>query len=296
MRLKINMLHYLQQEYDWRSAALTAAYDELPLWSAAPGQLLLEEFPYAGCRDLLDIGCGTGFPLLLLARRLGPRARAYGVDSWAAALARAADKCRAWGLSHVTLLEQDAVQIALPDQSIDRIASNLGLLNFEDVGGVLGECRRLLRPDGRLCISTNLRGTFQEYYAAFEEVADADLKPKIQSQAQHRHDLPALRQLFDQHGFDCLRIVEDAFSMTYADGTAFLHDYFIGMGFLPSWKALVPPADQMRVFAALETRLNAIAAKEGRLRFTIPIAYLELRLGNRPPSTGGNPVVERGND
>jgi ubiquinone/menaquinone biosynthesis C-methylase UbiE len=35
---------------------------------------------------VLDVGCGTGFPLLELAERLGPDARLHGVDPWVPAM------------------------------------------------------------------------------------------------------------------------------------------------------------------------------------------------------------------
>ncbi len=277
------MPDYLHKTYDWRSAAMSDAFDELPLWSAFPGQLLLENIPYARQRRILDLGFGTGFPLLLLARRFGPDVEVFGADTWEEALERAARKCEAWGLHNVTLLLQGADHIDLPSQSIDLITSNLGLNNFQDVAAVLAECRRLLRPDGRLCISTNLRGTFAEYYAAFEAVSDDRLRSKIQQQAGHRQDMKGLRSLFETQGFEVVQEVEDLFTMTYADGSAFLRDYFIGMGFLPDWKALVPEADQSQVFTALEMRLNAIAATAGRLRLTVPIAFLELKLTHTKP-------------
>ena len=53
-------------------SALTAAYDELPLWSAPFGLKLLEVVALRPGIVALDIGCGTGFPVLELAQRLGP--------------------------------------------------------------------------------------------------------------------------------------------------------------------------------------------------------------------------------
>jgi len=38
---------------------------------------------------VLDIGCGTGFPLFELAHQLGPSAKLIGVDIWEPAILRA---------------------------------------------------------------------------------------------------------------------------------------------------------------------------------------------------------------
>jgi arsenite methyltransferase len=243
-----------------------------------PGQLPLENLPYAGQQSVLDIGCGTGFPLLLLARRFGPSVKVYGVDNWQAAMVRTRQKIAAWELENVTLIEADAQCIDLPDRSIDLITSNLGLNNFENVSAVLGECKRLLKPNGKLCLSTNLYGTFAEFYAAMKAVAPPELQAKIQSQEGHRYALNDLQKLLERHGFQTVKSVSQTFTMTYANGTAFLNDYFIGMGFLPSWIALVDEAARPKYFVQVESRLNAIASSMGKLVLTVPIATLEMQV------------------
>jgi arsenite methyltransferase len=50
------------------------AYDELPLWSAPFGLLLLERVPIRADQAVLDVGAGTGWLALELAERCGPRA------------------------------------------------------------------------------------------------------------------------------------------------------------------------------------------------------------------------------
>ena len=73
--------------FDAADSRDVALYDELPLWSALAGQLLLEHVTLASRRSILDLGCGTGFPLLELAERLGRGAHVVGLDPWAGACA-----------------------------------------------------------------------------------------------------------------------------------------------------------------------------------------------------------------
>ena len=94
-------LSFLDFEPDFASPAVIAAYDELPLWSAMFGLLLLEEIPLTNVRAALDVGCGTGFPLIELAERLGPSVDVHGVDVWSGALARAREKIAARGTPNV---------------------------------------------------------------------------------------------------------------------------------------------------------------------------------------------------
>jgi SAM-dependent methyltransferase len=66
---------YLDFQIDFGAPDTVSAYDELPLWSAMTGLLLLEHVELKSDARVLDVGCGTGFPLIELAERLGPASR-----------------------------------------------------------------------------------------------------------------------------------------------------------------------------------------------------------------------------
>lgn len=126
-----NMTEYLDHPFeDW--AAIAADYDELPLWSAPFGQLLLEHVPLQRGMRVLDLACGTGFPLLELAPRLGPTAFAVGVDPWRAGMLRASSKRRAHQVANAAAVIADAAKLPLRSDSIDLIVSNLGVNNLAD--------------------------------------------------------------------------------------------------------------------------------------------------------------------
>ena len=55
-------------------------YDEFPFWSAPFGIKLLDMINYRRGITALDIGFGTGFPLVELAMRLGPTCTVRGID------------------------------------------------------------------------------------------------------------------------------------------------------------------------------------------------------------------------
>ena len=52
---------------DWRSPAVADIYDKVTLWSAPFRWMLLENIPMQPGARVLDIGFGTGFPLIELA-------------------------------------------------------------------------------------------------------------------------------------------------------------------------------------------------------------------------------------
>ena len=98
-----------------------------------------------GCR-VLDVACGAGFGVQLLAQ-----AGAYpiGVDLDARALAEA----RALEPA-ARLVRADAACLPLPDAAFDLVTSFETLEHVPDAAALLGELRRVLRPGGRLVLST----------------------------------------------------------------------------------------------------------------------------------------------
>jgi ubiquinone/menaquinone biosynthesis C-methylase UbiE len=116
-------LDFLTFDPDFNSLQVIAAYDEVALWSAMFGLLLLEEVPLANVTNALDVGCGTGFPLIELAERLGDRAHFHGIDPWSGGLKRAAEKIAGRGTRNVTLHEGSATAMPFADATFDLIVS-----------------------------------------------------------------------------------------------------------------------------------------------------------------------------
>jgi len=271
-------LDYLHGEVDLSSAAAVAAYDELPLWSAMFGLLLLEHVPLAGIRVALDVGCGTGFPLIELADRLGPAAQVHGVDPWRAGLARASQKVAARGTPNVALCEAYGAAMPFGDQTFDLIVSNLGLNNFDDAPAVVRECRRVAREGSTLALTTNLQGHMSELYDVLNDVlTDAEEHEALQrlgDHIAHRATVDGTRALLEGGGFTVTRVIERSTCMRFASGTALLNHYFIRLGFLPAWKS-VAAGSEVATFSRLQERLDPLARDSGGLSLTIPMAYVE---------------------
>lgn len=254
-------------------------FDELPLWSAHFGILLLKHLELKPNLTVLDIGSGAGFPLLELAQRLGNSCTCYGLDPWTNANNRAKEKIKNYGVKNATIIEGTAEQIPFSDDSIDLIVSNLGINNFTHPAKVFGECHRVLRQGGRLALTTNLNGHWLEFYNAFEqtllETDNGLLVQKLQAHQEHRGTVDSVSSLFTNAGLHVTRSFQDSFSLNFLDGTAFLNHYFVKLGWLASWKELIPEEKHTLVFSNLEQNLNKIAANNGSLSLTVPMAYIE---------------------
>lgn len=272
---------YLSYAADFTDPAIVSAYDQLPLWSSMFGLMLFEHVRLQPGAVILDVGCGTGFPLLELAQRCGPTCRAYGLDPWTEALSRADAKRRAYQISNVALVNADAAAIPFADGSFDLVVSNVGINNFAAPAAALAECARVLKPAGTIALTTNLRGHMKEFYAVFEatlaKLKNEDAIPVLRRHVDHRVTVAQVEQLFAAAGLAVTKVHEQTATMRFADGTALLNHDFIKLGFLDAWKQVVAPEDQPATFAALEHNLNETAASSGALTLTIPMAHMEGR-------------------
>jgi len=272
------MTQYLSYQFN-DSEAFIETFDEAPLWSAAFGLLLLKHLELKPDMTVLDLGSGAGFPLMELAARLGSSCQLYGIDPWATANTRAKKKIRNYELRNVELIESPADTLPFGDNNIDLIVSNLGINNFENRDKVFKECYRVLKPEGKLALTTNLNGHWKTFYTIFEDTARQLNKPelvdKLAAQQEHRGNIASISKFFTDNGLTVVRHVTEELTMNFLDGTAFLNHYFVKLGWLSSWTGLVPHEEQVTVFSLLEQNLNAYAKEHNGLHLTVPMAFIE---------------------
>jgi ArsR family transcriptional regulator len=97
--------------------------------------------------DLLDIGCGQGRILKLLASRAQ---RAVGVDIDSDARRRARAELLLAGTPNTTLRQGDMMSLPFADQEFDTIILDDVLCDAPDPAAVIQEATRLLNPGGRM--------------------------------------------------------------------------------------------------------------------------------------------------
>jgi len=120
------------------------------IWDVPESELRLFPDELAG-RDVVELGCGTGYVSAWLARR---GARPVGVDVSDAQLASARRFQREFGLAFPLLLAS-AEQVPLADERFDLVVSEYGASIWCDPHRWIPEAARLLRPGGQLVFLTN---------------------------------------------------------------------------------------------------------------------------------------------
>ncbi|HUQ19288.1 MAG TPA: class I SAM-dependent methyltransferase [Gemmatimonadaceae bacterium] len=268
------------EKLDFSRAEVAAFYDELPLWSAPFALMMLDRIPMQRGLKIADVGSGTGFLSIELAQRCGD-STVYAVDPWKAAAERLRAKIDYLKLDNISIVEQDAASIDLPDGSIDIVVSNLGINNFEDADGVLQTCQRILKHDGRLFLTSNLVGHMREFYDVYRqtlvELKLEEFLPNLDAHIHHRATIESIGKRLERAGFEVMDVDESSFQMRFADGSSLLRHYFIRLGFVQEWASVVGPENVQAVFSALETNLNEYARDRGELALTIPMACVEAR-------------------
>jgi SAM-dependent methyltransferase len=107
------------------------------LWAAA----------YCEGRDVLEVACGSGQGLGLLATR----ARRL----WAGDISRPLlERARRHYGERAALLELDAQRLPFPDASLDEVLLFEAIYYLPDAPAFVAECRRVLRPGGHVLIAS----------------------------------------------------------------------------------------------------------------------------------------------
>ncbi len=272
------MVEYLDYQFQ-DTPEFINTFDELPLWSASFGLLLFKHLELKPNITVLDIGSGAGFPLMELAARLGNSCICYGLDPWVHANQRAQQKIINYQLTNVKLISASAEKIPLADSSIDLIVSNLGINNFEHPDLVFTECHRVLKSKGRIVLTTNISGHWKEFYDLFEQILIEknlhSIIPELHQHIEHRGNLDSISSMFTNNGFSITRHFEESIEMHFLNGSAFLNHYFIKLGWLDSWRQLIPEPERITFFTALELLLNEYSKLNNGLKLTVPMLYIE---------------------
>jgi ubiquinone/menaquinone biosynthesis C-methylase UbiE len=119
-----------------------------------PGRRLVE---LAGLRPgerVLDLGCGRGASLFPAAEAVGPRGEVVGLDLAPTMLAETAAEAERRGLTWVRVREGDAEQPTEPEGSFDAVVAGFVVFFLDEPATAVARWGRLLRPGGRLVLST----------------------------------------------------------------------------------------------------------------------------------------------
>ena len=101
--------------------------------------------------SVLDVGCGTGDDVRIMASQVAPTGRAVGIDNSDAMITEARKRSHDTGLPTEFHLAE-ATQMAFPDGTFDASRADRSLMHVPDAERVLAEMTRVTRPGGRVVV------------------------------------------------------------------------------------------------------------------------------------------------
>jgi ubiquinone/menaquinone biosynthesis C-methylase UbiE len=201
-------------------------YDRVgPRFFSHFGHRLVELAQIPGGARVLDVATGKGAVLVPAAAAVGPRGRVTGIDLSEAMVREAAREIDRLGLENVDVLEMDAEDLRFPDASFDCVLCAFAIFFFPRLDRALREMRRVLRPGGRIAVTT-WDSSFDEEWSWFDELVEAHLPPEAETEqkAESRSPPPpvldrteGLEKVMTAAGFTDTRVVLETAEFVYPD-------------------------------------------------------------------------------
>ncbi|WP_071459969.1 demethylmenaquinone methyltransferase [Bacillus massilinigeriensis] len=178
----------------------------------------------------LDVCCGTADWTIALAEAVGSGGKVVGLDFSSNMLKVGQEKIVTKGLSQVTLIQGNAMELPFEDDSFDYVTIGFGLRNVPDYLKVLKEMYRILKPGGMaVCLETSqpeIPGFTQAYRFYFRFIMP--VLGKLFAKSYHEYswlqesarDFPGMKELgnlFSKAGF------KDVYYKPYSGGVAAAH-------------------------------------------------------------------------
>jgi ubiquinone/menaquinone biosynthesis C-methylase UbiE len=155
--------------------ALGAGQDKQGYYEDVTLADLVKHAGFNSARSVVEFGCGTGrFAEELLSSCLPDDAAYWGCDVSSTMIELSRNRLSRFGERAVLWKTTGDSMLPLMDECADRFVSNyvLDILSAEEIHAVLREARRVLRPNGLLCLTglTHGKGLLSKIWTAFWDV------------------------------------------------------------------------------------------------------------------------------
>lgn len=139
----------------WEAAApgWVRRQEQIRDWSAPVSQWMVQAADPQPGESVLELAAGVGETGLLAAELVAPIGTTVISDQAEGMLDGARERAAELGAANVEFKVLNAEWIDLPLASVDIILCRWGFMLMADPAAALGECRRVLRPGGRLALA-----------------------------------------------------------------------------------------------------------------------------------------------
>jgi hypothetical protein len=99
---------------------------------------------------------------------------------------------------------------------------------------------------------------------------------KVKLHIRHKRlPLIELKRIYASNGFNIKYIYRGKFRLRFSDAGSFFSHSLIKVGFLQSWKNLLPPGKRKFIFKRIKYLLDTDAERNGLIEMTIPYIVIK---------------------
>lgn len=169
---------------------------------------------------VLDVAAGRGALLFAAAEKAGQNGEVIGIDLADSMIRETSAEIAARRITNSKIVKMDAENLEFPDNLFDRILCGFALFFFPNLEGTLAEFKRVIKPPGRLVVSTFAQGGYPwnwyEDLIASHGISSRD--KEMDSFSTDFLDEPShLRAFLERAGFSRVEVAEEEYIDTYPD-------------------------------------------------------------------------------
>nr|WP_236145713.1 class I SAM-dependent methyltransferase [Verrucosispora sp. SN26_14.1] len=257
-----------------------ATYDRVGVEFFGPmGRELVRRAGVRPGQQVLDVGCGRGAVLMPAAQAVGPDGDVVGIDLAPTMVDLTRADVATAGLPNVRVEVADAEDPPLPEATFDTVLAGLVVFMLPAPLPALRAYHRLLRPGGRLGVTT-----FAAYDPRFSEALGTLARhvppERRQPPATGREDDFATREstgdLLRRAGYHQVTVEDVPFESRFRDS-----DHFVAWVWSHGSRAILESIPPERLPAALADVADVLSPGGGSVRLTTTIRFA---LGTRADS------------
>jgi len=189
----------------------------------AMGKRLVELADIQPGHRVLDVAAGRGALLFPAAKEAGPNGEVIGIDLADSMVRETSAEIAARRIKNARIVKMDAENLEFPHNLFDRVLCGFALFFFPNLEGTLAEFRRVLKPAGRLVVSTFADGGYpwNWYEDLLSTHGVSSREGKLDSFITDFLDEPAhLKEVLERAGFTKVEVTEEEYVDTYPDAAA----------------------------------------------------------------------------
>jgi len=178
------------------------------------GQWLVDTAQVPAGAKVLDVACGRGAVLFPAAQRVGAKGKVIGIDLAQGMADETGSEIQKRGLTQAETRQMDAENLDFPASFFDFILCGFSLQFFPHLERTLSEFRRVLKPNGRIAVTTwadddSRWDWFEDLRTKYQAVM------KLGSQSLDKPQV--IQKWFSEAGFEDIQITTKELDMVYND-------------------------------------------------------------------------------